>query len=209
MGKRAKMAWAGLAFVAVLSSVGVYALLETGNTDQAAACTVDEPKRAALDAAATGEVAAFQAADRPGSLGDLSFFDASASPVEFSAFAGKTVLFNLWATWCVPCRAEMPALDVLQANLGGEAFQVVPVSVDLGSDEKPKAFYSEIGLQHLPFYHDPTISTLDTLKKAGIAFGLPATVLTDGQGCILGWLNGPAEWASEDALTLIKAALDE
>ncbi len=195
------------AIVVGLVAWGVYAMQDGGNTQEASACTMDDATRTALDASIGGEVAAFQIADRPASLTPLTFADADGAPVTFDAFSGKTVLFNLWATWCVPCRVEMPYLDALQAELGGEDFQVVPVSVDLGSDEKPKAFYAEIGLTDLPFYHDGDIATLDTLKKAGIAFGLPATVLADGNGCVLGWLNGPAEWAGEDAKRLMRAAI--
>ena len=206
---RRVMALVGLAVLAVVVGVGVYALLASGNRGSnvaGASCALDDARQAKIAKASVGEVAAFQAADRAGSLSALSFVDGEGQPVSFSDFAGRTVLFNLWATWCVPCRAEMPALDELQAQLGGDDFQVVPVSVDLGSDEKPKAFYVETNLQHLPFYHDSAIKTLDVLKQAGIAFGLPATVIADEKGCILGWLNGPAEWASDDARALILAA---
>jgi thiol-disulfide isomerase/thioredoxin len=204
------MALIGLAVVAALMGVGVYALVGAGNLEQqqvAGTCALNKERQAAITAASIGEVAAFQAADRAGSLSDLAFVDANKVPVTFTDFVGKTVLFNLWATWCVPCRVEMPELDELQADLGGDDFQVVPVSLDLGSDEKPKAFYEETNLQHLPFYHDATLATLDTLKQAGIAYGLPATVIADDEGCILGWLNGPAEWASDDAEALIRAAM--
>lgn len=202
-------AWIGLAGLAIVVAIGVYALLATGNRGgdvMASTCTLDDARQAKIAHAAMGEVAAFQTADRAGSLADLTFANSDGEFVKFSEFAGKTVLFNLWATWCVPCRVEMPALDELQADMGGDDFQVVPVSVDLGSDEKPKAFYKETNLQNLPFYHDSAIKTLDVLKQAGIAFGLPATVLADERGCILGWLNGPAEWASDDAKALVRAA---
>ena len=123
--------------------------------------------------------------------------------------SGKTVLFNLWATWCAPCRAEMPALDALQKELGSDTFEVVPVSVDLGEPTKPKKFYNDIGLKSVGFFHDSELATLNTLKKNGLAFGLPATLLIDGKGCVLGTLNGPAEWAGDDAKGLIIAAARE
>ena len=119
---------------------------------------------------------------------------------------GKTVLFNLWATWCAPCRAEMPALDALQRDLGGDKFEVVPVSVDLGTPEKPRRFYSEIGMKNAGFFHDGDLETLNVLKKAGLAFGLPATLLINQNGCVLGTLNGPAEWHSDEAKELMKVA---
>ena len=101
----------------------------------------------------------------------------------------------------------MPALDQLQADLGGDNFEVVLVSVDLGADDKPKKFYKDVGMKHASFYHDPELSTLNALKKEGLAFGLPATLLVGGNGCVLGALNGPAEWASDDAKKLIETAL--
>ncbi|MGB7287880.1 MAG: TlpA disulfide reductase family protein, partial [Salaquimonas sp.] len=108
---------------------------------------------------------------------------------------------------CAPCRHEMPAFDALQAEFGGDEFEIIPVSVDRGGPEKPLAFYEEIGLKHLPFYQDETMGVFNTLKKQSLAFGLPVTVLLDEEGCILGSLNGPAEWAGEDAKTLIRTAL--
>jgi len=194
-------------------AAGLYAVLggsgKPENLASASSCSISSELRAKLDQAAHGEVAAFRVVDEPTPLPELKFNDKDGVEKTMADWAGRTVLINLWATWCAPCRREMPALDALEAQLGGENFQVMPISLDLGKDDKPKQFYQKIGLKNLPFFHDATLETLNKLKKQGLAYGLPATLLVDTNGCILGNLNGPAEWASEDALTLIKASLKQ
>ncbi len=171
-----------------------------------ASCVVDEKLRATLDAKAGGPLAAFKALDRPISVAGLAFNDVDGKSRSLADWQGKTVLFNLWATWCAPCRAEMPALDALQKDLGGDKFEVVPVSVDLGTPHKPMKFYRDIGMKNAGFFHDGDLATLNVLKKAGLAFGLPATLLVSDRSCVLGTLNGPAEWHSNEAKALISAA---
>ena len=122
---------------------------------------------------------------------------------------GNERVLNLWATWCAPCREEMPALDELQAALGGDTFEVIAVNIDQGSDEKPKNFLSEIGVSNLGFYRDNTMGIFNTLKKEGYAFGLPVTLLVDGNGCLLANMNGPAHWSGDDAKAYISKALTE
>ena len=203
---------AGLLGLAV--GAGLYAFsdqIATGDSQGSGplasrSCPVDQTLRANLDKAAGGHVAAFQPADRGFSVAELAFRDETGTMRRLADWRGKTVLFNLWATWCAPCRAEMPALDALQRDLGGDAFEVVLVSVDLGTPAKPKKFYNDIGMQHAGFFHDGDLNTLNLLKKSGLAFGLPATLLIDGEGCVLGTLNGPAEWASDDAKKLVQTA---
>jgi thiol-disulfide isomerase/thioredoxin len=117
------------------------------------------------------------------------------------------VLLNLWATWCVPCRKEMPALDALQRRLGGPGFEVVAVNIDTRDPDKPKAFLKEVGVDQLAYYADPDAKTFQDLKAIGHAFGMPTTLLVDPHGCELGTIAGPAEWASDDAVKLIQAAL--
>jgi thiol-disulfide isomerase/thioredoxin len=117
------------------------------------------------------------------------------------------VLLNLWATWCVPCRKEMPALDALQARLGGPDFEVVAVNIDTRDPEKPRSWLKETGVTGLAYYADASAKIFQDLKAAGRAFGMPTTILIDPQGCELATLAGPAEWASEDALAFIGAAL--
>ena len=116
-------------------------------------------------------------------------------------------LVNLWATWCGPCRREMPALDRLEAALGGDDFAVVPISIDTGGRDRPAQFLEETGVAHLPLYTDSSTEIFEALKTRGLAIGLPVTVLIDRAGCRLGHMNGPAEWDSEDAHALIEAAI--
>lgn len=172
-----------------------------------AACAAKAARAKQVAAKAVGQVAALQPADPPQSLRALAFNGPDGKPMTIADHAGKTVLLNLWATWCAPCRAEMPALDALQKEKGSDAFEVVAVNVDTGDDAKPKKFLSEIGVQTLGFYRDPTIALFNEAKTRGLALGLPVTMLIDGEGCLIAHMNGPAEWSSPDAKRLVEAAL--
>jgi thiol-disulfide isomerase/thioredoxin len=156
---------------------------------------------------ATGEVAAVGIASEPRRLPALTFKDADGKPRALADFKGRTVLLNLWATWCVPCRKEMPALDALQAKLGGEDFEVVTVNIDTRNLDKPKAWLQQVGVKRLGYYSDSSAKVFQDLKAIGKAFGMPTTLLIDRNGCELGTLAGPAEWASDDAVKLIETAL--
>ncbi|WP_295806850.1 TlpA disulfide reductase family protein [uncultured Nitratireductor sp.] len=171
-----------------------------------AACTAKQAQAKAVGDAATGHVAAMLAADPPRSLNALTFAGPEGEAMSIADFAGRTVLMNLWATWCTPCREEMPALDALQAAKGSDDFEVVAVNVDRGGDEKPTAFLEETGIQSLGYYRDNSMKIFNDLKSQGLALGLPVTLLIDEEGCLLAHMNGPAEWASPDAERLVDAA---
>jgi thiol-disulfide isomerase/thioredoxin len=156
---------------------------------------------------AHGEVAALTMATTPLRLPDLAFEDAAGKPKKLSDWRGRTVLVNLWATWCVPCRKEMPALDSLQAKLGGPDFEVVAINIDTRDPEKPKTFLKEANLTRLGYFNDQKAKVFQDLKGIGRALGMPTSVLVDRQGCEIATLAGPAEWASDDAVRLIKAAM--
>ena len=173
-----------------------------------AACAAKAGRAKQIAAKAVGQVAALQPADPPQSLKSLAFNGPDGKPMTLADHAGKTVLLNLWATWCAPCRAEMPALDALQKEKGSNAFEVVAVNVDTGDDTKPKKFLKEIGIQTLGFYRDPTIALFNEAKTRGLALGLPVTMLIDADGCLIAHMNGPAEWSSPDAKRLVEAALE-
>lgn len=179
------------------------------NTAADAACVAKSDKAKAIGAAATGEVAAMTPADPPQSLRSLAFTSPDGKPMTVADHAGKTLLVNLWATWCAPCRAEMPALNALQKEKGSDKFEVVAVNVDIGDDVKPKKFLSEIGVDTLSLYRDNTLDLFNDLKGRGLALGLPVTLLVDGEGCLLAHMNGPAEWASPDAKRLVEAAVSQ
>lgn len=187
---------------------GVYGIATLGSNaggDKACRPAVELAKKVAPFA--RGEVAAVTVAKSPLQVPALAFQDASGKPLTLENWRGRTVLLNLWATWCVPCRKEMPALDALQQRLGGTGFEVVAINIDTRDPEKPKAFLSEIGVQKLAFYADSSAKVFQDLKEVGRAFGMPTTLLIDPQGCEIGTIAGPAEWASEDAVKLIQAAL--
>jgi thiol-disulfide isomerase/thioredoxin len=174
-----------------------------------AACAAKADKAKAIGAAATGAVAAMLPADPPQSLKSLAFNSPDGKPMTLAALSGKTLLVNLWATWCAPCRAEMPALDALQKELGSDAFEVVAVNVDTGDDAKPNKFLEETKVANLVRYRDNTLGLFNALKTRGLALGLPVTLLVDADGCLLAQMNGPAEWAGEEAKAWVRSALSE
>ena len=199
---------AGALVVAAALAGGIYVTLAgQGNDSVAAECVAAKADAAALDPLVGGEVAAFLVAEREDYLGDLAFTGEDGAPKTLADFAGRVVLVNLWATWCAPCRQEMPALDRLAAAAGGEDFAVVPISIDTGSADKPRAFLDSIGVANLPLYTDPSTEIFQEMKRRSLALGLPVTLLLDRKGCRLGHINGPAEWDSEDGRRLIEAAV--
>ncbi|MDX7953795.1 TlpA disulfide reductase family protein, partial [Lichenihabitans sp. Uapishka_5] len=149
--------------------------------------------------------AALSPARPPRPMPAFSFQADGDRPVTLADFRGKALLVNLWATWCVPCRTEMPALDALQASLGGPAFQVVAVNVDTARLDRPKKFLAEVSATHLSFYADPTGAVLGTAKRDGPVLGLPTTFLVDKNGCAVATLAGPADWGSAEAKRVVEA----
>jgi thiol-disulfide isomerase/thioredoxin len=178
-----------------------------GNAAEEVDCTAAAPLAASLRPTARGEVAAVQVARTPKALPNLSFAGPDGKAMSLADFRGRTVLLNLWATWCVPCRKEMPALDTLQKTLGGADFEVVAINIDTRNLDKPRAWLVENGIGTLAYYADPSARVFQELKSVGKAFGMPTTLIIDPRGCELATLAGPAEWASEDALAMVRAAL--
>jgi len=115
---------------------------------------------------------------------------------------------NLWATWCVPCRKEMPALEGLQEKLSGPNFEVVAINIDTRDPEKPRNFLKDAGLTRLGYFNDRNAKVFQDLKAIGRALGMPTSVLVDSSGCEIATIAGPAQWDSEDAIKLIKAAVN-
>ena len=179
---------------------------QNGNIAGGESCSLALASAEAASPYATGEVAAFLPASAPLDLSGLTFKGPDDQPVTLAEFKDRTILVNLWATWCAPCRKEMPALDELQADLGDDSFEVVAVNLDRGGPEKPKAFLEEIGVGHLAYYHDSSNKLLQDLRKVARATGLPTTILVSPDGCEVGTMYGPAEWASGEAKSLIQAS---
>jgi thiol-disulfide isomerase/thioredoxin len=203
-----RVAWIALAAL-VGAAAGLAAVYGIGSFGRNAAMTCSAGAATAQRIApfVHGEVAAISTADGPRRLPELVFKDASGATKTLADWHGRAVLFNLWATWCVPCRKEMPALDALQARLGGERFDVVAVNIDTRDPEKPKAWLRDVGINRLTYYADPSAKVFQDLKLADRAFGMPTTLLIDANGCEVGTLAGPAEWASDDAIKLIGALI--
>jgi thiol-disulfide isomerase/thioredoxin len=166
-----------------------------------------EPEPMKLSALQTSPVLkpvlGFKMHEEPRALEDFQFVDGDWKAVNLADFHGKVVLLNLWATWCAPCRAEMPTLDRLQTMLGGPDFEVVALSIDDGGVPVVEAFYEELGLKSLRIYVDPTVKATLRLKVLGV----PTTLLIDRDGKELGRYAGPAEWDSPTVVGMIRQQL--
>lgn len=190
-----------LAIVAALIGfAAVYGTLgrpdNSGLSDAAAPATETAPAEARRRVPG---LPAFVYKKAPEPLGDVNFVDASGAPKTLKDFHGKTVLLNLWATWCAPCREEMPSLDRLQQALGSDKFEVVALAVDRTGLEAARKFLDGINVKSLALYADPTTRSGSALK----AIGMPTTILIDAEGREIGRLPGPAAWDSEDAKRLV------
>ena len=198
-----------VAGLAVLAGVtGIYLFQADGR--KAASVEVAAPTPAVLAmgvtrALATGALAAFLVKKERKPVADAAFQNGEGKALNLSQWKGRVILVNLWATWCAPCRKEMPALAQLQTELGSDQFEVVAISIDRKGVEASAAFLKDTGAQSLKLYVEPSSAIVNSLQ----AIGLPATLLIDRQGREIGRLLGPADWASPEAQTLIKAALAE
>jgi thiol-disulfide isomerase/thioredoxin len=151
----------------------------------------------------TDSKAPFARTARPKPVPELRFNDAQGREHTLTDFRGKVVLLNIWATWCKPCREEMPALDRLQAKLGGERFQVLALSVDQNGPAVARKFYAETGIKALPLYIDPTAKAAFTVDAAG----LPASLLIDRQGREIGRHLGAVKWDEPEVVERLRRAI--
>nr|WP_164924065.1 TlpA disulfide reductase family protein [Sinorhizobium fredii] len=157
--------------------------------------------RAPVGPTLDGTPKGFVLSDDPRPVADVRFTEGDGRPRALADFGGKIVLLNVWATWCLPCRKEMPTLDRLQATLGGDGFEVVALSIDRQGAEAVKTFYWEIGVRNLAVRVDASGQALSALA----AVGLPTTILIDAEGRELGRLIGPAEWDAPDMVSFLKS----
>lgn len=190
---------AAVASAAALIAGGVYHLIATTAPDSAGASA---PITASAAGGAEGE-RAFSLHEQPEPVPALQFVDGAGHAMTLADFSGKTVLLNLWATWCVPCREEMPALDRLQAKLGSPEFEVIPLSIDRGGLATVETFYQELGLTALAVYVDDSGKAAQQLR----AVGIPTTLLINREGQEVGRLVGPAEWDAPAAVAVIRNLL--
>lgn len=161
--------------------------------------------------AATGPMPTFQGESRPfvpdpsrPALPELTVMTGDGQPVALADLKGKALLINLWATWCAPCIREMPALDRLQADLGGDRFQVVAISVDRGGLNEVGPFFEKAGITALPIYLDQKMTSM---KAFPLKEGLPLSILVDAEGREVGRLAGAAHWDSDAAKALIRSVM--
>ena len=211
MANRRKLAAGGALAAALIAGLALYGSgSRIGNLAGLAAA---EPCAEAADTVrrvaplARGEVAALDTAGSPRPAPPLRFKGPDGADLDLAAFKGKALLVNLWARWCGPCKAEMPALDRLQAELGGERFQVLALNVETRNVDKVPAWLQENWIDHLSAYTDPEGRALPLVRTQTGTAGLPTTLLIDAKGCEIGVLKGPAAWASEDGKRLIGAVL--
>jgi thiol-disulfide isomerase/thioredoxin len=199
------------AIVGVLAGLmgfgAVYAMKSGGdNSKVAATLPAAAPATAPANSGnplSTGEMGTFVFRKTPEVMPEIKFEDGFGAAKTLADWKGKVVLLNMWATWCAPCRKEMPALDRLQKELGGNAFEVVALSVDRQGAAASKKFLDETKVENLKLYVDSTSKSIGALRAAG----LPTTILIDREGREIGRLAGPAEWDSADAKRLIGSVL--
>ncbi|MDB5613098.1 MAG: redoxin protein [Devosia sp.] len=196
---------AGLAGLAL--AIAAWVML--GNAGQAKECPVQDAAAAAIGDAAMGELAALNGTGEGRGYATLAFKDAAGKDLTIADFKGKALLVNFWASWCVPCREEMPALDALATKYNSDAFMVLPINLDIGANglEKAQAFLDDNKFANLPLYADNTFAAFERLKQQAVAIGLPATLVLDKNGCELAVLQGPAEWNTPDGERVIAALL--
>ncbi len=209
---QAKSSFATYLWVAALSALAafaaVYVTMGRPDNERPVAKSGEKVKpakpRGKINPLSTGAMTTFVFKKTPQALADVSFLDAEGKPVKLSDWHGKVVLLNLWATWCGPCREEMPLLDRLQGELGSDTFEVIALAVDKAGLEGASKFFRDIKVENLKLFADPTARVGGKLRVVG----MPTTILIDAQGHEIGRLVGPADWDSDDAKRLIAASLE-
>jgi len=195
--QKEKQANSGLAMV-----IGAPSGRETSNLPDTKAVTKPHPAPS-LAAYAKGQMRAFVAHKSPRLIPNISFVDGAGGKHSLKDMRGKLVLLNLWATWCGPCRHEMPTLDALQKRFEGRSFEVLALNIDRRGLKKAHRFFKQIGVKYLTLYGDNGSRAGPRLR----AFAMPTTLLINRRGMEIGRLMGGADWSSKDALALIEAAL--
>jgi thiol-disulfide isomerase/thioredoxin len=203
---------AALGFAAIYATLGgadnatatggdVATVVKTAAPD--AAPPAGEVARSNLNPLSTGTMTTFIFKKAPEDVPEVTFVDKDGQPRSLKEWRGKVVLLNLWATWCAPCRKEMPSLDRLSRELGSDKFEVVALAIDRAGKDAAGRFLDQVQATGLKLYVDGTARMSTPLKVVG----LPTTLLIDKDGREIGRLTGPAEWDAPEAQALIKAQL--
>jgi thiol-disulfide isomerase/thioredoxin len=199
-GARPLATYVGLAaLAAVVAFAAVYVMLGRSDNETRSGAAPES----GVSPLSRGAMTTFVLKKPPAPLPDIRFLNGKGEEVSLASFAGKAVLLNLWATWCAPCREEMPALARLQQELGSDKFQVVALAVDKAGLEGARKFLAENKIEGLDLYADPTAREGTVLK----VIGMPTTILINAHGQEIGRLIGPAAWDSAEAKRLIEAFL--
>ncbi len=207
LSKRSMTALVALVLVGIAGLALVLYGKAGGSGNQAAGeCSASAQKSDSLAPLAKGEIAGLRLVKVPRPASEIEF-EGPNGPLTLASFRGRTVLFNLWATWCVPCRTEMPSLDRLQTELGGADFAVVALNMDTRNVEKVPAWLKDNQISALTLYTDQQGKAFQSLRKEGLVTGLPTTLVVDDRGCLLAEMAGPAEWAGAEATAFLKAVM--
>jgi thiol-disulfide isomerase/thioredoxin len=201
MSPLARYLWLA-ALSALAAFAAVYVMLGWPDNDSGRGAAPQAGK-STPSALTTGPMTTFVFKKPPAALSDVTFLNGEGKEVSLKDWRGKVVLLNLWATWCAPCREEMPALDRLQKELGSDKFQVVALAVDKAGLEGARKFLEDNKVDNLKLFADPTARDGTKLK----VIGMPTTILIDTEGREIGRLIGPAAWDSAEAKRLIEAYL--
>lgn len=162
------------------------------------------PDYTSLNDLRRGDMRKLAIPDLPVPASQAAFEDAEGNAVTLAQWRGKTVLVNFWATWCAPCRAEMPSLDALQRELGGTEFQVLTIATGRNPPPAMQKFFAEVGITDLPQLRDPKRA----LSREMGVFGLPTTVILNADGAEIARMTGDADWHSGDALMFLRAVIE-
>lgn len=181
------------------------ALVALSACDKPADPTADKPTDSITSGKTTRHATGFALWDTPRPVPALAFQGGAGESLMLDNFRGKVVVLNVWATWCGPCREEMPTLDGLQAKLGGPDLEVLTLSIDQAGAQVVREFFREVGIKHLRLYIDPTAQTMNTLNILGI----PTTLLIDRQGRELGRLVGIAKWDSPEMVKFLEGVIEK
>lgn len=171
-----------------------------GRSDRQSIAPATAPK---ITGSASSDAFKFSFFDQPRALPELRFTDGEGRSLSLQDLRGKPILLNIWATWCIPCREEMPALDRLQAELGASQLLVLPLSIDRQGLPVVKKFYEELGLTSLGIYIDQSRKAASELNVVGV----PTTLLIDRDGREIARKIGPEEWDSPEIVALIREHL--
>ncbi len=210
---KSKSRYFRIALILGLSILGIAIalLVQFSNGDKSGAikianqCPLNEQGAKAISSLKEGDLGALIGTGLGRGYANMKFLQEDRQELSIADFSGKPILVNFWATWCAPCREEMPAIDDLAAKYDKDVFEVVTINLDRGEKglQKARKFFDEIEIENLKLYADPTYKAFDLLVTNSVALGLPATLLLDKSGCELAILQGPATWDSEVAINVI------